>query len=84
MGFPRQEYCRGLPFPSRGDLPNPGIKPASPAWQKDCLLLSPLGSDLFSGPLLLNGFDFAIANSATVYQCLKGHVHSEKLKREGN
>ena len=30
MGFPRQEYWSGLPFPSPGDLPNPGIKPASP------------------------------------------------------
>ena len=31
MGFPRQEYWSGLPFPSPGDLPNPGIKPVSPA-----------------------------------------------------
>ena len=31
MGFVRQEYWSGLPFPSPGDLPNPGIKPASPA-----------------------------------------------------
>ena len=30
MGFPRQEYWSVLPFPSSGDLPNPGIKPASP------------------------------------------------------
>ena len=30
-GFPRQEYWSGLPFPSLGDLPNPGIKPTSPA-----------------------------------------------------
>ena len=29
--FPRQEYWSGLPFPSPGDLPNPGIEPASPA-----------------------------------------------------
>ena len=28
-GFPRQEYWNGLPFPSPGDLPDPGIKPAS-------------------------------------------------------
>ena len=34
MGFPRQENWRGgLPFPSPGDLLNPGIEPASPAWQ---------------------------------------------------
>ena len=31
MGFPRQEYWSGLPFPSSGDLLNPGIKPGSPA-----------------------------------------------------
>ena len=31
MGFPRQEYWSGLPFPSPGDLPNPGMEPASPA-----------------------------------------------------
>ena len=30
MGFPRQEYCSGLPFPSPGDLPSPGIKPVTP------------------------------------------------------
>ena len=29
MGFPRQEYCWELPFPSPGDLPNPGIEPIS-------------------------------------------------------
>ena len=33
MGFSRQEYWSGLPFPSQGDLPDPGIKPGSPALQ---------------------------------------------------
>ena len=37
MGFSRQEYWSGLPFPSPGDLPNPGIKPGSPALQADTL-----------------------------------------------
>ena len=37
MGFSRQEYWSGLPFPSPGDLPNPGIKPRSPALQADAL-----------------------------------------------
>ena len=37
MGFSRQEYWSGLPFPSLGDLPDPGIKPGSPAWQADSL-----------------------------------------------
>ena len=31
MGFSRQEYWSGLPFPSAGDLPDPGIEPRSPA-----------------------------------------------------
>ena len=40
MGFSRQEYCSGLPFPSPGDLPNAGIEPVSPvspALQADSL-----------------------------------------------
>ena len=44
MGFPRQEYWSGLPFPFPGDLPNPGIEPESPTWQVDSLPLSHLGS----------------------------------------
>ena len=38
MGFSRQEYWSGLPFPSPGDLPNPGIEPGSPALQAYSLL----------------------------------------------
>ena len=41
MGFPRQEYWSGLPFPLPGDLPDPGIKPRSPALQADSLLSEP-------------------------------------------
>ena len=41
MGFLRQEYCSVLPFPSPGDLPDPGIKPESPALQADALLTEP-------------------------------------------
>ena len=53
MGFPRQEYWSGLPFPSPGDLPNPGIEPASPAMQVDSLPLSLLGTwDGWQGPYL--------------------------------
>ena len=37
-GFSRQEYWSGLPFPSPGDLPDPGIEPRSPAFQADSLL----------------------------------------------
>ena len=37
MEFSRREYCSGLPFPSPGDLPNPGIEPGFPALQADTL-----------------------------------------------
>ena len=46
MGFFRQEYWSGLPFPSPGNLPNPGIEPVSPvspALKVDSLLAEPLG-----------------------------------------
>ena len=37
MGFSKQAYWSGLPFPSPGDLPNPGIEPRSPVLQADSL-----------------------------------------------
>ena len=44
MAFPKQEYWSGLPFPSPGGLPEPGIKPGSPALHAYSLLLSQQGS----------------------------------------
>ena len=46
MGFSRPEYWSGKPFPSPGDLPNPGIKPRSPALQVDSLPAEPPGKPL--------------------------------------
>ena len=43
MGFSRQEYWSGLPFPSPGDLPDPGIEPMSLALQADSLPSEPPG-----------------------------------------
>ena len=43
MGFPRQEHWSELPFPSPGDLPDPGIEPRSPALQADSLPTEPRG-----------------------------------------
>ena len=43
MGFSQQEYWSGSPFPSPGDLPNPGIEPGSPALQADALSSEPPG-----------------------------------------
>ena len=47
MAFPRQGHWSGLPLPSPGDLPDPGIKPASPALEADSLPLRPLQSATF-------------------------------------
>ena len=44
MGFPRQEYWSGLPFPYPKDLLDPGLEPTSPALQTDSLPLSRQGS----------------------------------------
>ena len=41
MGFPRQEYWSRLPFPSPGELPDPGIEPKSPALQAESLQVEP-------------------------------------------
>ena len=41
VGFSRQEYWSGLPFPFPGELPNPGIEPESPALQADALPSEP-------------------------------------------
>ena len=43
MGFSKQEFWSGLPFPSPGDLPDPGIEPGSPAPQADALPSEPPG-----------------------------------------
>ena len=46
MGFSRQEYWSGLPFPSPGNLPNPGTEPRFPALQADALPSEPPGKPL--------------------------------------
>ena len=46
MVFSRQEYWSGLPFPSPGDLPDPGIEPRSPALEADALTSEPPGKPL--------------------------------------
>ena len=43
MGFSRQAYCSGLPFPSPGDRPNPGIEARSPTSQAEALPSEPPG-----------------------------------------
>ena len=51
MGLSRQECWSGLPFPSPGDLPGPGIEPGSPALQTDALPSEPPGKPILTvGP----------------------------------
>ena len=62
MGFPRQEYWSRLPFPAPGNLPDPGIKPTSPAFS---VLTSRFSTTAPPGTLPLNisqGFQFSIIN----------------------
>ena len=54
MGFSRQEYWSGLPFPSPEDLPNPGIEPWSPALQENSLPFELQGRPVFSVLAMLN------------------------------
>ena len=48
MAFPKQEYRSGLPFPSSGDLPDPGIEPGSPALAGGFFTTEPPGKPLHS------------------------------------
>ena len=51
MGFSRQKYWSELPFPSPGDLPNPGVEPRSPALQADSLPAEPQGKPIITDNL---------------------------------
>ena len=67
-GFSRQEYWSGLPFPSPGDLPDPGIEPRSPALQADALTSEPSGKPYIK----CKGFKYIN------YQIDIGRVHFKK------
>ena len=58
MGYSRQEYWSGLPFPSPGDLPNLGIKLRSPALQADTLTSEPPGKTLHGLDSQVNDLHF--------------------------
>ena len=57
MGFSRQGYWSGVPFPSPGDLPNPGIEPGSPAFQADALTSEPPGKPIDDSSIMLKKED---------------------------
>ena len=55
MEFSRQEYWSGLPFPSPGDLPNPGVEPGSPELPADTLPSEPPGKPNLDVLKCMNG-----------------------------
>ena len=69
MGFSRQEYWSGLPFPSPGDLPDPGIEPRSPTLHPDALTFAPPGKPFY---LLIINFNLSVMPSP-----LPCHLHLE-------
>ena len=79
VGFYRQEYWSGLPFPSPGDLPNPGIEPGSPTLQADALPSEPPGKlkntgvgchSLLQGIFLTQGLNPGLPHCRQTLYCL--------------
>ena len=60
MGFSKQDYWSGFQFPSPGDLPDPGIKPRSPALQADALPSEPPGKPLVFTTILPQTYSLKI------------------------
>ena len=65
MEFSRQEYWRRLPFPSPGDLPNPGIKPGFPALLADSLSSGPPGKPK-ANLVVMNSLYFCLLGEAVI------------------
>ena len=59
MGFPRQEYWSGLPFPLLRDLPDPGIEPVSPALAGGFFITEPHGKPICKLIIIQQEFSFA-------------------------
>ena len=73
MGFSRQEYWSGLPFPSPGDLLDPGIEPRSPALRVDALTSEPQLTILFA--------EMAIVKASSIVLTLGVHKEISKSFR---
>ena len=61
-GFPRQEHWSGLPFPPPGDVPDPGIEPASPVQAGRFLTTEPLGK-LFASTTFISLMSYVVLKS---------------------
>ena len=73
LGFSRQEHWSGLPFPSPGDLPGPGIKPRSPSLQADSLPAEPPGKPSY---MFLHIY---IYTHTYIYKCHNGDFGKQKF-----
>ena len=76
MGFSRQMYWSGLPFPSPGDLPNPGVKPRSPTLQADALPYEPPGKPEGGGKAQLQSDYYCHLSFDGLYPFLYFHLPS--------
>ena len=78
MGFSRQEYWSGLPFPSPGDLPDPGIEPGSPAFQADAVTSEPPGNPQLYRKAAVSKALFGEGNGTPLqYSCLENPMGGE-------
>ena len=81
MEFSRQEHWSGLPFPSPGNLPNPGIECRSPTWQADALSSEPPGNTSGKPTLILryNVIPSTTFNVSVISPHFKGESSKTKL-----
>ena len=82
MGFSRQEYRSGLPFPSPGDLPNPGINPRYLALRADSLPSEPPGKSKgnYGSYFILcmsKATDFSMTSESHVYRAKHDNLSNE-------
>ena len=84
-GFSRQEYWSGLPCPSTGDLPNPGIEPRSPTLQEDSLPTEPLSSVQFSRSVVSDSLQpHELQHARPLCPSPTPGVHSNSVHRVGD
>ena len=85
MAFSRQEYWSGLPFPSPGDLPDPGIEPWSPALEADTLTSEPPGKRCAYSRYLIFAVWISYFPSLKLFEaCFSNNKRAyKKYKRQG-
>ena len=83
MGLCRQEYWSGLPFPSPGNLPDPGIKPGSPALQAEALPSAPSGKSISFLELSNIQYDLVPSFAYAAVDCLQGLCVTQVVNVQG-